>query len=78
MRFRIAQFVKADEKGNKFFIEKGIEYSVYGWLGIKHKNVAWDQVNGTDGQPLAYKSLDEAVIVVEELKKQIPIYHEIA
>ena len=77
MRFRIAELKQEDKQGNRFFIEKGVMYHETGIFGIKFQQTAWAAIMGTDHEPLATKTFDEAVLIIKELKKQMPTYHHV-
>ncbi len=77
MKFRIAELRKEDKQGNRFYIEKGTNYRETGFMGLKFQSTAWAALMGTDGEPLACKTFDEAVLIIKELNKQIPIYHHV-
>lgn len=74
MKFRIVEFLQANEDGYRFFIEKGTKYFLKFFVRPK---IAWEIINDDKGNPIAFKTMGEAVLAVNHLKDQLPIYHEI-
>lgn len=80
LRFRIVEFlVSPDEKRSedKFFIEKGTPYREKTWWIFSRKKIVWEPLMKEEGVALSYKSFDESLVALREIKKQLPIYHEI-
>jgi hypothetical protein len=68
------EFLKSDEEGNRFFIEKGEPYRT-GFFGLR--KYAWETVKDNNNRPISFDTMDKAVLAVKELQTQLPIYHEI-
>lgn len=71
MKYRIAEYqIPQPETGNKFFVEIGKLY--------KEKLTLWFYVSKTNWEfETGYKTMEEAVQRISELKKALPIYHVI-
>lgn len=87
MLLRIVEFQEPNDKGDCFFVEQGkkvweiktvfrIPISKVIWSPVKKEiPLSADKIQRTE--IIGHKTYDEAVLLIDELKKQIPIYHRI-
>lgn len=78
MKYRIAEFPEAiNTSGEMFFVQTGkvVRKKLF-WI-IYIPETVWERVEDRDKKPVGHKSINEAYKLIEELKKQEPIYHYI-
>ena len=82
MKFRIIEFQKPDEKtNNRFFVQVGKTHREKLFWFITVPKTTWEFIPNEeeDDKPaIGHRTFEEALKLVDELKKQIPIYHYIA
>lgn len=76
LKFRIVEFESENVNGDRFFVEVGTSFSSL-FLGfIPSRTTVWKK--NSDGTGIiGHKSIDNALEMVEELKKQQPKYHRV-
>lgn len=81
MLFRIVEFSEPQVKGSKdkFFVEIGTEVEEKRKFWFPKKKIIWEGLKDPDNEEnfIGHKNYGEAVKFIEELKKQIPVYHYI-
>lgn len=81
MRFRIVEFSEPQIKGSKdkFFVEIGTEVKEKRKWWFPETKIIWESVKDEDNENniIGHKSYADAVKFIDELKKQIPVYHYI-
>lgn len=77
-KFRIMEFVDADDDGNRFFVQMGTKFKEQIWWIFYRSKTKWEDIKmkGED-KPLGRATFSDAVEDVKRLQRQIPTYHNI-
>ncbi len=79
MKFRVVEFNQTNPTtGNRFFVEIGEPFKKHLFWFFYVTKIAWKpMVTATNEPHEGFKEMDKALFAISELKKQLPIYHNI-